>query len=166
MKTKIVTGFAGSGKSTYLRENFVGNNIIYHDEWAKTFYKSEEAREVIYEYTGHSNISKEQLIESLLCDHNFYEVYSDRGKSSFVEYITEQLKTSKVDAIEIPFLYPFDVLREFGIEVVFIKRDIVSCIKTLEKDRGWSDDRIHMTIPNQIENYINFRSEIDRYITI
>tara|TARA_R110000764_G_scaffold50793_3_gene111532 strand:- start:22 stop:549 length:528 start_codon:yes stop_codon:yes gene_type:complete len=167
MKTEIVVGFAGSGKSTYLSNNFSHGNVIYHDEWAKTFYRSEEARKLIKEHTDESNITKKNLVDCLIKDQKFYEEYSELGKYCFSEHIIERLEADeRVDAIEVPFLYELfnEIKGRFDVEVVFIQRDVFDCLDTLNYGRHWSKDRINMTIPRQIKNYVDLKHVIDRTI--
>jgi dephospho-CoA kinase len=166
MKTETVVGFAGSGKSTYLSNNFSHGNVIYHDEWAKTFYKCDTARELIKEHTGEPDISKENLVRRLISNQKFYEEYSELGKQSFIDHITDRLRIEHVDAIEVPFLHESftDLKEQFDVVVVFIKRDVFDCLDTLTYDRGWSKDRINMTIPLQIKNYVKLKHVIDKTI--
>ena len=119
MKTEIVTGTAGSGKSSYLRKNFDPQYVIYHDEWAKDFYKTVEARRIISKHTNRYDITKEELIESLMSYSDFYEDYTELGKKCFIQYIIERLMHDRIEAIEIPFLHRrfHDVTEMFDVEL-------------------------------------------------
>jgi dephospho-CoA kinase len=165
MRTEIIVGLAGSGKSTYLKR-FRDENVIYHDVWAKEFYKSAQASRVIKKYMAIEIFTKEDLITLLITNPEFHREYTIVGKECFIEYIAERLNYDDIAAIEIPFLHEsFTTLKEqFDIEVVLIKRDAFDCLDTLINDRGWSKARINMTLPHQVENYIDHYQIIDRYV--
>jgi len=166
MKTQIVAGFAGSGKSTYLGNNFGYSDVFFHDYWAKKYFESDAARKIIKAYTLTDNISKEDLIEELSHNEKFYYWYTEVGKQEFMKAVNIVLRDDKIDAIEIPFLHPeMEVLKErYDIEIVFMNRDIKDCINSLKHDRRWTNKRINMTIPRQVQNYVDYGHLVDRFV--
>ena len=160
MNIKIVSGMAGSGKSTYckkLEDN--GYHYIAHDKWVKQEYAdlASGAYDFVNGLVGDKviidddcrNIDFKKLGDMLFADDDLNYIFIDYFTSNFASYINWQIAWAKRTGInfviEIPYLnrsINWLQRQHSEIEIIYVKTSDEEQHERLIK-RGWSEERIN-----------------------
>lgn len=150
-KIVIITGAAGSGKTTEMEKYFRDPEWtpLYHDIWSKSF-----PNVFVEILIGKLNLTKEEILEASRKNpfignqvRNYYILY-------FLAYLWEVSQKPEIEnlAVEMPFYTEecrllVEEFKKSGIEVTVIeKHESLPVLIDRLKNRGWSNERI--------ENYL------------
>ena len=167
MDIKIVTGIAGSGKSTYCKKlEAEGYRYIAHDKWVHEqfddlhsdfqFFAFEILGSEFYipTETPHMvKIDKQKFIDAVLNDDEFNHIFIDYFTSRFAAYINRVINMAKHFSddeafnrlvIEVPYLdHSISWMKRKHPEVEIVAVDTMAgVIEARLRARGWDENRI------------------------
>jgi len=168
MKT-LITGYAGSGKTTYIKQNY--ENVLYHDEWALKFRQRESSVEFIESILDLNVLEQKdpkKILQKLIEDKYSAYAYRKYFMRCFCTRVMNSLLSGKYDAIEIPFLNAEveDLKKMFGLKIIEVQRPIQDCIDHLINMRNWEKEHVKMTLGFQLSNFIEFEHIIDERVNL
>jgi len=179
----LVTGYAGSGKSTYceMLEKEHGYYYLSHDKWMhkqlkRNIFDPPAGYDFLIDLLGEKicvdlnngdlDIDRKKLGNIILNDHNLNQIVINYCTSIFVLEIIEVIEYHRKAVIEIPFLnhsiswikskYPF--------VKIYYKNENEGVVKNRLRDRGWDEKRIDYTLNLFDEMAYGHDINIDKYV--
>lgn len=179
----LVTGYAGSGKSTYceMLEKEQGYFYLSHDKWMhkqleRNLFDPPEGYDFLINLLGEKicvdpnngnlNIDRKKLGGIILNDPNLNQIVINYCTSIFVLEIIEVIEYHRKAVIEIPFLnhsiswikskYPF--------VKIYYKNENEWVAKNRLRDRGWDEKRIDYTLNLFDKMAYGHDINIDKYV--
>lgn len=174
MSVTIISGIAGSGKTTHVAKlEGEYRNVLYHDEWVKQQLTLEAVKLELLDIFGdmsdyEDDMTIENIREWLVMNPSRNVLYSNFWKVRFAMCINNLLQNGASTLIECPFIDEnIASLKERFPNKLVIKwiepPEHSELVRRLE-NRGWSDERIKFSLDMQIDTMTQYSLIIDEII--